>query len=29
MLRCGCYSLEDIKKKKIFYDKEELLFARM
>lgn len=29
MLRCGCYSLEDIKTKKIFYDKEELLFAKL
>jgi len=29
MLRCGCYSLEDIKKKKILYEKDELLFARM
>lgn len=29
MLRCGCYSLEDIKTKKIFYDQEELLFPKM
>lgn len=29
MLRCGCYSLEDIKTKKIFYDQEELLFAKL
>lgn len=27
MLRCGCYSLDDIKQKKIMYDKEELLFS--
>lgn len=27
MLRCGCYSLDDVRKKKIFYDQKELLFA--
>lgn len=29
MLQCGCYSLQDIKKKKIIYDDDELLFPKM
>ena len=29
MLRCGCYSLEDVRKKNIIYSKDELLFAKM
>ena len=29
MLQCGCYSLEDIKKKKIIYDDDELLFPKL
>ena len=29
MLRCGCYCLDDIKKNKIIYEKNELLFAKL
>ena len=29
MLQCGCYCLEDIKKKKIIYDQDELLFPKL
>ena len=29
MLQCGCYSLEDVRTKKLIYDDDELLFARL
>lgn len=29
MLRAGCYSLEDVRRKKILYGKDELLFAKL
>ena len=29
MLQCGCYCLDDIRKKKLIYDESELLFAKL